>query len=163
MSTDLGATWLGENRCRFRLWAPHTDRVQVHIVAPDEQIISMEPKKRGYYEVVAERVAPGAQYVYRLANGKEFADPASRYQPEGIHGPSEVVNPVFDWTDSAWSGIPLEDYVIYELHVGTFTPEGTFESVVPHLDELADLGITAIELMPVAQFPGARNWGYDGV
>jgi len=137
--------------------------VQVHIVAPDERIISMDSIKRGYFETVAERVETGARYVYRLANGKEFPDPASRYQPEGVHCPSEVVNPVFDWTDSAWSGIPLEDYVIYELHVGTFTPEGSFESIIPYLDELADIGITAIELMPVAQFSGARNWGYDGV
>src|SRR5262249_23677513 len=87
----------------------------------------------------------------------------SRYQPDGVHGPSGVVNPAFEWTDKHWAGIPLENYVIYELHVGTFTTEGTFEAVIPHLRELADTGITAIELMPVAQFPGNRKWGYGGV
>jgi maltooligosyltrehalose trehalohydrolase len=101
--------------------------------------------------------------VYRLPGGGEFPDPASRYQPEGVHGPSEVVDPRFDWHDENWSGIPLEDYIIYEIHTGTFTPGGTFEDIIPYLSDLTDLGITAIELMPVAQFPGTRNWGYDGV
>jgi maltooligosyltrehalose trehalohydrolase len=93
----------------------------------------------------------------------ERADPASRFQPEGVHGPSEVVDSGFAWTDQGWSGIPLEQYVLYELHVGTFTRHGTFDAIIPRIRELRDLGITAIELMPVAQFPGKRNWGYDGV
>ena len=106
---------------------------------------------------------PGCRYFYRLHGQQDFPDPASRFQPEGVHGPSQVVEPGFSWDDGHWSGLPLGDYVIYELHVGTFTPEGTFDAVIPYLDELKDLGITALELMPVAQFPGGRNWGYDGV
>ena len=111
---------------------------------------------------MVEDVDPGATYRFRL-DGEELADPASRFQPE-VHGPSEVVDPgSFEWDDAAWTPPPLAEYVLYELHAGTFTPEGTFEAIVPHLDELADLGVTAVELMPVAQFPGSRNWGYDGV
>src|SRR5204862_5596025 len=89
--------------------------------------------------------------------------PASASQPQGVHGPSQVVDPHFAWIDAHWFGIPLRDYVLYELHVGTFSSEGTFDGVIPRLDALKDLGVTAIELMPVAQFPGERNWGYDGV
>ena len=122
----------------------------------------MEPKQLGYHTAVVEGLGPGARYQYRLENGKEFPDPASRHQPEGVHGPSEVVDPDFPWNDKQWFGLPIENYVIYELHVGTFTTQGTFEAVIPHLDELAGLGITAVEIMPVAQFPGNRNWGYDG-
>ena len=93
------------------------------------------------------------------ANGREFPDPVSRYQPEGVHGPSEVVDSAFPWTDRQWFGLPIEKYVIYELHVGTFTPEGTFEAVIPYLDELSSVGITAIEIMPVAQFPEPPELG----
>jgi len=111
---------------------------------------------------VLEDVPPGSLYLIRL-DGRERPDPASRFQPEGVHGPSQVVDLHRDWQDAAWRGLPLSGYVFYELHVGTFTPEGTFDAVIPHLDELRDLGVTAIEIMPVAQFPGGRNWGYDGV
>jgi maltooligosyltrehalose trehalohydrolase len=107
---------------------------------------------------------PGARYKYRLDGGDSFPDPASRYQPDGVHGPSQVVDPAaFTWTDSDWQGIPLDDLVIYELHVGTATPEGTFDALIERLDDIRQLGATAIELMPVADFPGERNWGYDGV
>jgi maltooligosyltrehalose trehalohydrolase len=123
----------------------------------------MEEGQPGYYEVVVDGVEPGSRYVYRLDEGKERPDPASRSQPQGAHGPSQVVSPSFAWDDDSWPGLPLEEYVVYELHVGAFTREGTFDSVIPQLDGLRDLGVTAIELMPVAQFPGGRNWGYDGV
>ena len=123
----------------------------------------MDARPDGYHQVLLKDVPPGTRYKYRLASGDEFADPASAFQPEGVHGPSEVVSHIFDWPDRQWSGFPIESYTIYELHVGTFTTEGTFNAVIPHLDRLRDLGITAIELMPLAQFPGARNWGYDGV
>jgi maltooligosyltrehalose trehalohydrolase len=123
----------------------------------------MQAKPAGYHQAIVEDIAPGTQYKYRLNAAAELPDPVSRYQPKGVHGPSEVVDPGFDWQDEHWFGLPIENYIIYELHVGTFTPEGTFEAVIPHLDELADAGITAIEIMPVAQFPGSRNWGYDGV
>jgi len=138
-------------------------RVEVRIVSPQERIISLEKGEFGYHVGIAERVNPGDRYLYRLDGQKEHPDPASRFQPEGVHGPSEVVDPHFPWEDDTWFGLPFQDYVIYELHVGTFTPAGTFQSIIAHLDELKNLGITAVELMPVAQFPGNRNWGYDGV
>jgi maltooligosyltrehalose trehalohydrolase len=123
----------------------------------------MELGERGYYHVLVDGVEPGNLYLYRLDEGGERPDPASRFQPQGVHGPSQVVGLHFNWEDASWFGRPLQDCIIYEFHVGTFTPEGTFDAVIPHLDQLRELGITAIELMPVAQFSGARNWGYDGV
>jgi maltooligosyltrehalose trehalohydrolase len=124
----------------------------------------MEPNARGFFNVTVPSVGAGARYLYRLDGYVERPDPASRSQPDGVHGPSEVVDPTeFEWTDGAWFGHTLADYVIYELHVGTFTDEGTFDAIIPHLDGLRELGVTMIELMPVAQFPGSRNWGYDGV
>jgi len=110
-----------------------------------------------------EEIEPGARYLFRLNGDLERPDPASRFQPLGIHGPSEVVDPGFPWSDQSWVGLPLRDYVLYEVHVGTCTPEGTFEGIIPRLARLKELGVTAVELMPVAQFPGGRNWGYDGV
>ena len=124
----------------------------------------MERDALGYHRVVADKIRPATRYLYRLNNSLEYPDPASRLQPEGVHGSSQVVDlRPFEWTDSDWKGIPLEDAVFYELHVGTFTEEGTFAALIPHLDRLADLGVNTIELMPIAQFPGTRNWGYDGV
>lgn len=159
----LGAAYLGDGKCRFLVWAPKQDRLDVEIVAPQPRVEAMEVRPRGYFEVVLDNVEPGTQYFYRFADGRQRPDPASRYQAEGVHRPSTVVDPRFDWNDAPWRGIPLHEYITYELHVGTFTPQGTFEAVIDHLDELRDLGVTAIELMPVAQFPGGRNWGYDGV
>jgi maltooligosyltrehalose trehalohydrolase len=163
MPHDLGANLLDDGRCRFRVWAPCSDYTHVHLIAPEDRLVPLQAQKLGYHATEVENVPAGARYFYRLANGREFPDPASRHQPEGVHGPSEVVDRRFDWEDVQWAGLPIENYVIYEMHVGTFTPEGTFEAVIPHLEELRDLGITAIELMPVAQFSGERNWGYDGV
>jgi maltooligosyltrehalose trehalohydrolase len=123
----------------------------------------MTSRNSGYFYGEVRGVGPGTRYKFRLNHATEFPDPASRYQPEGVHGPSEIVAEEFTWTDQHWLGIPLPAYVIYELHVGTFTPAGTFDSVIEHLDDLRELGVTAIEIMPVSQFPGSRNWGYDGV
>jgi len=125
----------------------------------------MNPNERGYFELMVSGVEPGARYRYVLDGQKERPDPASRFQPEGVHGSSEVIDPeAFQWTDDGWAGIPFHQLIIYELHVGTFTKEGTFQAIIPFLEYLRhDVGITAIELMPVAQFPGRRNWGYDGV
>ncbi len=117
----------------------------------------------GYFAAVADDVAPGRRYRYALDGGEPVADPASAWQPDGVHGPSAVAAIAFGWTDAGWPGVPLDELVLYELHVGTFTPEGTFDAVIPRLAELRELGVTAIELMPVAEFPGGRNWGYDGV
>ncbi|MBN1188422.1 MAG: malto-oligosyltrehalose trehalohydrolase [Dehalococcoidales bacterium] len=158
-----GTIWLENGRCRFHVWAPHIDRLDLHLVSPDNRTIPLVRDPDGDHSVVLDSIKPGFRYFYRLDRENEYPDPASRYQPEGVHGPSQVVSPHFSWKDSGWQGIPLKDYVIYELHTGSFTPEGTFQAVIPFLDELKDLGISAIELMPVAQFPGERNWGYDGV
>ncbi|MBC7326420.1 MAG: malto-oligosyltrehalose trehalohydrolase, partial [Moorella sp. (in: Bacteria)] len=160
---NLGATCLGEGRCRFRLWAPLAHSVAVHIVAPAEKLVPLNRGERGYYHGEVTGVEPGSLYYY-LLDGKRLPDPASRYQPRGVHGPSQVVDPeAFIWSDGCWRGPAREELIFYELHVGTFTPEGTFEAISGHLEELRALGITAMELMPVAQFPGSRNWGYDGV
>ncbi len=165
MNTEggLGATYLGGNRCHFLVWAPIVPKIGVHIVSPEEQMFPLARDAQGYHQAVVEGVAPGYRYFYRLDSERERPDPASRFQPQGVQGPSEVVASYFPWGDQEWSGLPLEEYIIYELHIGTFTKEGTFEAIIPQLDELKMLGITAVELMPVVQFPGDRNWGYDGV
>jgi maltooligosyltrehalose trehalohydrolase len=159
----LGAIDLGDGRCRFRVWAPRAERVEVEIRGERPRSISLEPEGGGYFEVEADGVRPGDLYLIRLDGKDGRPDPASRFQPEGVHGPSMVIDRSFAWTDADWQGLPLPELIFYELHVGTFTPEGTFEAVIPHLDRLRELGVTAIEIMPVAQFPGSRNWGYDGV
>jgi maltooligosyltrehalose trehalohydrolase len=159
----LGAVYLGNNRTRFRVWASKRKSVELHLTTPRDRVVPMEPRENGYFEATLDDVPPGSRYLYRLEGEVERPDPASRSQPTTVHEPSEVVDPTFSWTDPHWYGIPLDKYVIYELHVGTFTQEGTFDAVIPHLKELADLGITAVELMPVAQFSGRRGWGYDGV
>ncbi len=171
-AATLGAIPLDNRRCRFRVWASRAAGVEVHLPATalqPERTIPLHPApgedgERGYFEAVVENCSHGTRYVYRLDGHRERPDPASRWQPEGVHNPSAVFDwRRFAWTDSDWKGLALDDYILYEIHVGCFTPQGTFDAVIPHLDELKALGITAIELMPVAQFPGARNWGYDGV
>jgi maltooligosyltrehalose trehalohydrolase len=133
------------------------------MVAPVDRTEPLQAVDSGYFYGEIEGVKPGALYKFRINEASEFPDPASRHQPEGVHGPSSVVTTDFAWTDQTWGGIALRDYIIYELHVGTFTPQGTFDAVIERLDYLKELGVTAVELMPVAQFPGSRNWGYDGV
>jgi maltooligosyltrehalose trehalohydrolase len=137
--------------------------LSVKIVSPDPRTIPMERGADDVFEALVPEVGAGADYLYLLDGSKERPDPRSRYQPNGVHGASRVVARDFAWSDRKWSGLELADLVLYELHVGTFTPEGTFESIIPRLDHLCDLGVTAIELMPIGQFPGHRNWGYDGV
>lgn len=159
----LGGVLVGQNACSFFVWAPRARSAEVCIVEPRGRAVPMQSAGCGYFHAVVEGVPAGALYRYRLDGEKERPDPASRYQPQGVHGPSQIVDSIFHWNDSRWRGIPLEKYVLYELHVGTFTPEGTFDAMIPRLTVLKDLGVTAIELMPVAQFPGDRNWGYDGV
>ncbi|HJQ39670.1 MAG TPA: malto-oligosyltrehalose trehalohydrolase [Thermoanaerobaculia bacterium] len=154
----LGARVVGDGRCEFRVWAPQHERVELLV---NEQRIAMTATPAGYHEVIAD-CSEGTRYRFRLPNGNERPDPASRSQPDGVHAASEVIGSDFEWHDQQWNGIALEDCVVYELHAGTFTPEGTFDAIIPRLDELKDLGVTAIELLPVGQFPGARNWGYDG-
>jgi maltooligosyltrehalose trehalohydrolase len=150
---------------RFRVWAPKAHTVSVHLVSGKAiGTVHLHEEEYGYFSKMIPDVGDGDRYYYQLDSGPLRPDPVSRFQPDGVHGSSQVVDPcIFDWQDRGWGGIPLERYVIYELHVGTFSLEGTFEGAIPHLDYLLELGITAIELMPLAQFPGSRNWGYDGV
>jgi maltooligosyltrehalose trehalohydrolase len=162
---EIGAMVLGSDRVRFRVWAPRADSISVRIVSDEEsRLVSLRREERGYFSTVVDSVREGDRYLYLLDDGTERPDPASRFQPDGVHGLSQVVDPQgFSWSDGAWKGRPLHEYLLYELHVGTCSDEGTFEALIPMLDYLLELGITAIELMPVAQFPGERNWGYDGV
>jgi maltooligosyltrehalose trehalohydrolase len=148
----------------FRVWAPLLKSVSLKIIESREKYLAMEKDKWGYWEVVTDSVAPGTRYLYRLEDEKDRPDPASHHQPQGVHGPSEIVDQrAFRWEDEHWRGIPISEMIMYELHVGTFTNEGTFAAIIPRLNELRDIGINALEVMPVAQFPGERNWGYDGV
>ncbi len=158
----LGARPLADGRCRFHVWAPRAKRVDLVLIDKREHIKPMHMSPRGYATCEVEDVSAGAQYMYRLGGTTDRPDPASRYQPLGVHGPSEVVDECFAWSDHAWHGVTLERAVFYELHVGTFSQKGTFDAAVDDLPRLRDLGVTIIELMPVAQFPGERNWGYDG-
>src|SRR5262245_8794262 len=161
--SGLGAIYLGADLCQFCVWAPQAETVEVQIVAPKHDRFHLDKNDCGYHFGAVAGVRPGTSYLYRLDAIKERPDPASRFQPEGVHGPSQVIDGDFAWNDHGWKGIALRDFVIYELHVGTYTEAGTFESLIDHLPALKDLGITAVELMPVGQFPGERNWGYDGV
>ncbi|AWM41608.1 Malto-oligosyltrehalose trehalohydrolase [Gemmata obscuriglobus] len=160
-----GAVTRSDGAVTWRVWAPKADRVELVLIDGDRrQPIAMRPEDDGYFVHAGAGVPDGQRYAYRLNGGPERPDPCSRWQPDGVHRPSAVVFPGrFPWTDRGWRGVSRDDLVFYELHVGTFTPEGTFDAVIPRLPELRDLGVTAIEVMPVAQFPGARNWGYDGV
>lgn len=162
---DIGATVIKGKGVRFKVWAPYAKEVGVKVTAPQELLFPLAPMRSGYFEGFAEGLVADSRYFYVLDGEKTRPDPASRSQPDGVHGPSAVVDPAaFNWTDRDWRGVALQDYVIYELHVGTFTLAGTFDAIIPQLAYLKqDVGITAVELMPVAQFPGARNWGYDGV
>ncbi|HEU4344961.1 MAG TPA: malto-oligosyltrehalose trehalohydrolase [Candidatus Binatia bacterium] len=158
----IGANYLGNNRCLFRVWAPHASAVDLRLLNHQERLTALKSAENGCFQVEVEDVPPGTLYLYRLDGGKERPDPGSRFQPRGVHGPSAVVDPSFAWQDECWFGLPLQNYIVYELHVGAFTQDGTFEAIIPHLAALKELGVTAVELMPVAQFPGSRNWGYDG-
>jgi maltooligosyltrehalose trehalohydrolase len=147
----------------FRVWAPIRQRVEV--VLDGGSAIDLQAQGDGYFAALIEEAGAGTRYGYRLDGGeKAFPDPASRFQPEGPHGLSEVIDPSsFAWTDAAWRGVPKTGHVVYELHAGTFTPEGTFAAAARELDRLAELGITLIEIMPLADFAGTFGWGYDGV
>ncbi|MCP4650667.1 MAG: malto-oligosyltrehalose trehalohydrolase [PVC group bacterium] len=160
----IGAHYIGDRICKFIVWAPFANEVTLKIVLPQELFIPMNKDALGYWSVIVEEINPGTQYLYSLDQSQEKPDPASFYQPDGVHGPSQIIDQnSFLWKDTGWKDIPLKEMILYELHIGTFTPEGTFNSAIDRVEQLAQLGITAIEIMPVAQFPGARNWGYDGV
>ena len=154
---------------RFRLWAPAAQRVDVclNAKANDDScrvIVPMQAEEEGWFGCTTALAHVGSRYRFRIDGGAMIPDPASRFQPLDVHGPSEVIDPdAWNWHDAGWRGRPWEEAVIYELHVGSFTARGDYTGVISKLDYLAELGVTAIELMPVADFPGTRNWGYDGV
>ena len=160
----FGSECLDGTRVRFRLWAPAAREVTLALASQGgTRLAPMHPAAEGWWELVTE-AQPGARYRFRVGDGLEVPDPASRCNPDGVHGPSEVIDPVaYEWHDAAWRGRPWHEAVLYELHVGAFTPAGTFPGVLRQLPRLRDLGVTVIELMPVAEFAGKRNWGYDGV
>jgi maltooligosyltrehalose trehalohydrolase len=149
----------------WRVWAPRAKEVRLVLFHGAERTsLPMQAEDSGYHALTVEKIPEGQLYAYQLDEGPPLPGPASLWQPHGIHGPSAVVLPKwFKWSDGDWRGVPRGKLVFYELHVGSFTHEGTFEAIRPRLAALRELGVTAIELMPVAQFPGTRNWGYDGV
>jgi maltooligosyltrehalose trehalohydrolase len=160
---NIGTNYTRDGKCEFVVWAPLLKDVTLKLLSPVEQIIPLKKDKKGYWASEVDNVSAETLYLYRLENEKDRPDPASHFQPEGVHGPSQAVDHnSFNWEDDSWEGIPLSDMIIYELHVGTFTSDGTFGGVISQIPELIGLGINAIEIMPVAQFPGERNWGYDG-
>jgi maltooligosyltrehalose trehalohydrolase len=161
----FGAQLTAAGEVRFRLWAPAVQQVDVILYhTGGTQLLAMRALSGGWFALETAAARAGSLYRFRLDGVREVADPASRCNPQGVHGPSEVIDPsVFPWDDGGWRAPPWPAAVIYELHVGTFTPEGTFAGVAARLGHLAHLGVTAVELMPVAAFPGTRGWGYDGV
>jgi maltooligosyltrehalose trehalohydrolase len=165
LSADCGAFLSSTGECHWRVWAPYSNTVQLVLVdqVGVRSTHEMSPEDQGHFVFTAAGIEEGQRYVFSLNGSREVPDPASRWQPEGVHAPSAVWDPQgFAWSDADWEGVAREALVIYELHVGTFTPQGTFAAIIPRLQSLRELGITAIELMPVGQFPGRRNWGYDG-
>jgi maltooligosyltrehalose trehalohydrolase len=158
LSEDAGSV-------RWRVWAPRAKQVELVFIDGDRRrAVPMRREERGFFHHTEANVPDEQRYAYRLDGGPERPDPCSLWQPDGVHEASALVRPArFAWSDRNWQGVPRQDLVFYELHVGTFTPQGTFEAVSSRLGELRELGVTAVEIMPVAQFPGSRNWGYDGV
>ncbi len=166
----IGAELLTSGAVRFRVWAPERKRVDVKLESDGKMesaagsLLPMESENNGYFSLTTDQAKAGSLYRYLLDGTGPFADPASRFQPEGPHGPSQVIDPgQFTWTDQHWTGVAPDQAVIYEMHLGTFTPEGTWASAEKELTELASVGITCIEVMPVNDFPGKFGWGYDGV
>jgi malto-oligosyltrehalose trehalohydrolase len=159
----FGAELRADGAVRFRLWAPRHAEIGVEIGAVSEPV-RMDDCGEGWHELITDRAHAGSPYRFVLPDGVRVPDPASRFQPDDVHGPSEVWDPqAYRWSDGRWRGRPWREAVIYELHIGAFTPQGTFRGAIEKLDHLAGLGVTAIEIMPIGDFPGRRNWGYDGV
>ncbi|MEY2439675.1 MAG: maltooligosyltrehalose trehalohydrolase [Verrucomicrobiota bacterium] len=165
----IGAELTGSNEAHFRLWAPKAKKVDLVLEESAAKDVArtfhaLEPEKDGYFSGRANASA-GARYRFRVDNGEHFyPDPASRFQPEGPHGSSCIVDPAtFKWSDAAWGGKKIRGQIFYEMHIGTFTREGTWQAAIGQLAELARIGITIVEMMPIADFPGNFGWGYDGV
>lgn len=159
-----GADRLENGDLSFRVWAPRLKKVTLKLFTNPPKVYPMEKGEEDIFSIIVPNVPLDVDYVYILDEGHERPDPASRFQPYGVHGPSRLIDPKqFVWSDQAWKGVDLKDLLIYEIHIGTFTPEGTFDAVIDKLPYLLELGVNAIELMPIAEFAGERNWGYDGV
>ena len=159
----FGAECLRDGSVRFRLWAPKAQQVSVHLSESGENL-PLGKLENGWFELITKQASPGSKYRFQIDGAQQVPDPASRFQPEDVNGPSQVIDPsTFEWQDEGWRGRPWEQAVLYELHLGTFTPEGTFAAAAEKLDHLVELGVTAVELMPISDFAGRRNWGYDGV
>ncbi|THU40207.1 malto-oligosyltrehalose trehalohydrolase [Niastella caeni] len=163
INVPVGASLNKDGTCSFSVWAPMCSSISVVTDAAPEDTWPMKKQKLGYWQVTVDDTTPGMQYWYKFDDKLLRPDPASRWQPDGVHGASAIVSTDFNWTDDHWQGIELSELIIYELHTGTFTPTGNFQGIISKLDYLQTLGITAIEIMPIAQFPGHHNWGYDGV
>jgi len=162
MTDDFGATVV-KGGVAFKVWAPAAARVEIVILSPRAIVVPMNRTDDGVHSALAADVRPGARYKFRIT-GQEYPDPYSRYQPEGPHGPSMVIDPhAFVWHDTGWQGATLKGQVVYEMHIGAFTTDGTFDAAIERLDWLNSIGVTLIEIMPIAEFPGRFNWGYDGV
>jgi malto-oligosyltrehalose trehalohydrolase len=162
-SMPFGPQWHDDGRLGFRLWAPSASRVEL-VLDGGSEVQPMSAAADGWFEWVGPARAPGTRYAFRIDGNLDVPDPASRHNPDDVHAPSALTDPrAYDWPEGNWRGRPWHEAVIYELHVGTFSAEGTFAAAITHLDDLVALGVTAIELMPVADFPGRRGWGYDGV
>lgn len=158
---DLGANYLGKGSTSFKVWAPSHLAISLKIVG--KKTLPMNKTKHGYFHLEVEGAGPGDHYYYVLENGLARPDPVSRALPRGVHGPTEIVDAnSFVWTDENWRGLHLRDCIFYETHVGTYTASGTFEGMIEKLSHIKDLGVNCIEIMPIAQFPGRWNWGYDG-
>ena len=158
----MATTYLGDGRWRFRVWAPEAKTLRI-VLQTQEGTVTMAAAEGGYWEAETDRIAPSDDYFFLIDDALKRPDPESNLQPAGVHGPSRLVDQgAFSWNDGRWEGIRAEEMIQYELHVGTFTEEGTLDAVIPRLEALAELGVNAIELMPVCEFPGRRNWGYDG-
>jgi maltooligosyltrehalose trehalohydrolase len=159
-----GAFCTDGGRCRFVVWAPRHESLTLKLVAPREESHPLTRAERGYFVGELDNIGHGARYLYEFDDSTRRPDPASRFQPSGVHDPSEVIDhSMFIWSDDDWQCPALAEMIMYELHPGTFSPTADFEGIISRLEDLRDLGVNAIELMPVAAFPGSRNWGYDGV
>lgn len=160
---SIGVNFNASGQAEVCIWAPLQDNVEL-VLSGNKATIKLTKDDFGYWKTITHQLKDGDLYKVKLGKETVFPDPASVSQPEGVHGPSKAINiQKFEWKDNNWNNIPLEEYILYELHTGTFTEQGTFAALESKLDYLIELGINAIEIMPVAQFPGSRNWGYDGV
>jgi maltooligosyltrehalose trehalohydrolase len=153
-----------ENHCEFRLWAPKATKAKVHLLQDEPREFIMTPEDHGYWSITIENISPGIRYLFSIDDQPPLPDPASRFQPDGVHEASEAINPdEYSWNDAGWTNMPLNELIIYELHTGTFSESSDFKGIADKIPYFKELGINAIEIMPASQFPGERNWGYDGV